>query len=171
MQSPLGYVVSCPWCWDRRAVPGEFPSLFCTVCGRSAQLAGPLWTGRLWDTVLLHQLLADNRCLATGEKARAALTGWLAESAAPPLFYDLHAAAAHCGAVAMPRLEVVKQRLTSSGYLAVRTHFSRAGIKTDAGPDHLLRVIGAPEHYAGRTAFGTRLRNVGDQERDGDPKG
>ena len=80
---------------------------------------------------------------------RAALAGWLEEAAAPPLFYDLHAAASHCGAAAMPPLEAVQKRLAALGHVAVRTHFARAGIKTDAGSRQLLELIGCTEHHAG----------------------
>ncbi len=146
----LGYAVACPSCWDRRVVPGELPSAACRVCGRLAQLAGPLWTGSLWDPGLLQRLprLADDRPLGAGREVRSALAGWVAEAAAPPLFYDLHAAASRCGAAA-PRLEVVRQRLSASGHLAVRTHFATAGIRTDAGVREVLDILRTGERSTG----------------------
>ncbi|MBI3972541.1 MAG: hypothetical protein HY332_14775 [Chloroflexi bacterium] len=145
--------------WQRE-VPGEIPFAACEVCGWPAHFAGPLWTGCLWDPDLLRRLLllADDRPLATGSEVRAALAGWLAEAAAPPLFYDLHAAAAHCGAVAMPPLETVRQRLAVFGHLAVRTHFPRTGIKTDAGARQVLDLLQHGEHHAGGDVGGAAPR-------------
>lgn len=145
----LGYAVACPSCWDRRVVPGERSPATCRVCGRAARLAGPLWTGCLCDPDPLHRLLrsAEERPLGAGREVRAALAGWVAE-AAPPLFYDLHAAAAHCGA-AVPPLEAVRQRLLAAGHLAVRTHFAGAGIKTDAGARRVLDLLRTVEHHTG----------------------
>lgn len=146
----LGYAVACPWCWDRRLVPdvpGEIApaaGTTCAACGRDARVAGPLWTGRLWNTSLLRRLLADTgtgRPLGAAGAVRAALTCWLTEAEAPPLFYDLYAAAAHLGAAAMPRLEAVQRSLAALGHVAVRTHFAREGIKTDASARHVLDLV------------------------------
>jgi tRNA (guanine26-N2/guanine27-N2)-dimethyltransferase len=146
----LGFAAACSWCWDRRVVPGAAPPAACPACGRPARVGGPLWTGGLGDAAFLRRLLAlaDSRPMATGGAVRAALAGWLAEAGAPPLFYDLHAAAAHCGAVAMPPLEMIRQRLESLGHVAVRTHFGRTGVKTDAGPRQILELIAARQRSA-----------------------
>jgi tRNA (guanine26-N2/guanine27-N2)-dimethyltransferase len=146
----LGYAALCPWCWDRRVVPGGVPPAACAACGRPVRVGGPLWTGGLGDAAVLRRLLAlaDSRPLAAGDAVRAALAGWLDEAGAPPLFYDLHAAAARCGAVAMPPLETIRQRLESLGHVAVRTHFGRTGVKTDAGPGLILELIAARQRSA-----------------------
>jgi tRNA (guanine26-N2/guanine27-N2)-dimethyltransferase len=147
----LGYAVACPRCWDRRAVPGDLPPAACAVCARPTRPAGPLWTGRLWDPALLRRLLADvdaGRPLATGARVRAALVGWLAEAEAPPLFYDLHAAAGHTGAAAVPALEAVRRDLGALGHRSARTHFAPAGVKTDAPAALLLDVVRRAERAA-----------------------
>ena len=77
---------------------------------------------------------------------RAALAGWLAEAEAPPLLYDLHAAA-YAGTGSVPRLEAVRRDLAALGHASERTHFAPAGLKTDAPAALLLDVV----RSAGRT--------------------
>jgi tRNA G26 N,N-dimethylase Trm1 len=102
--------------------------------------AGPLWTGPLWERALVERMLSDPRPLAVAAEVRRALRGWLEEAAGPPLFYDVHAAAARLGASA-PRLERTVQRLRAEGFRAVRTHLSRVGIRTDAGAEEFFRCM------------------------------
>ncbi|HEX2186873.1 MAG TPA: hypothetical protein VHN78_15355 [Chloroflexota bacterium] len=167
----LGYAVRCGRCWDRRVIRGERGgsdggaedggddggddgsaeggggwTTRCRRCGASARLAGPLWTGSLWDTGLLRRMVADERPLATQQEVRGALQGWLEEADAPPLYYDLHAAAGHLARLGrggkLPRLDTVQERLVKGGFRSVRTHFARVGLKTDAPAPVFLDLVG-----------------------------
>ena len=125
---------------------------------------------------LLRRLLvlAVDRPLGAGGEVRSALAGWLAEADAPPLFYDLHAAAAHCGAPVMPRLEAARQRLAALGHVAVRTHFAKTGIKTDAGARQILELIQSSNlggRHAVRTVAATGARRTEDREGTADAAG
>lgn len=136
----LGYAFLCPSCWERRVIRGEVPPTRCTHCGEAIRLAGPLWTGALWDAPILEQMLADGRALAQAKDVRAALKGWLQESSGPPLFYDIHAAVQHLGC-AIPNFEELQHQLALRGFRSVRTHFAKTGLKTDADARLVLELI------------------------------
>lgn len=136
----LGFARRCAACWTREVLAGPDRPLRCGRCGAVAGAAGPLWAGPLWDRGLVERMLADPRPLAAAAEVGRALRGWLEEAAGPPLFYDVHAAAARLGASA-PRLDRLLERLRSSGFQAARTHFARSGVRTDAPAEEFLRCM------------------------------
>ena len=141
----LGFAQRCRACWARAIVAGPDRPLRCARCrapgGAAGPLwAGPLWAGPLWDRPLVERMLADRRPLAAGTEVRAALAGWLEEAAGPPLLYDVHAAARRLG-ISAPRLGALLGRLRGEGFVAVRTHLAKVGIRTDADPERFLRCM------------------------------
>jgi tRNA (guanine26-N2/guanine27-N2)-dimethyltransferase len=137
----MGYAAACASCFDRRLLLEWPPSPQCAVCGARVALAGPLWTGNLWVTEVLQRMLDDDRPLAAGTAVRQALCGWLGEVSAPPLFYDLHAAASFIGGpVRPPPIGSLAERLAERGYCCVRTHFAKVGIRTDADAALVLEL-------------------------------
>lgn len=131
----LGMAQICAGCAHRALVaPGTSPER-CGACGGAARVAGPLWTGELWDAAVLDRMLEAAPRLAF--RVEAALEGWRAEAGAPPLYFDMHAAARRCGGSA-PSIGTMRERLRAHGHDAVRTHLAKVGIKTGAPAELVL---------------------------------
>jgi tRNA (guanine26-N2/guanine27-N2)-dimethyltransferase len=100
-------------------------------------LAGPLWTGPLWDADLAKKIA---KLPQRDETAR--LTSMIAEEAKIPIigFYDLHGLASGLK-VDCPSFESIIKALRKQGHQAARSHFLQTGLKTDADITTLRKII------------------------------
>lgn len=136
----LGYAMLCHACWARRVVQSEVQPTRCPSCGEAVRAAGPLWTGTLWEPTIVERMAADPRTLAVEPDMRTALTAWCAESSAPPLFYNIHAAAQRLGCPT-PNFAELQHLLAARGFRSTRTHFDTSGLKTDADARLVLELV------------------------------
>lgn len=100
-------------------------------------LAGPLWTGPLWDAALAKKMAA----LPQSDDA-ARITSAIAEEAHIPIigFYDIHQLAGRLK-VNTPSFDNIIGVLRKKGHLAARTHFSPSGLRTDADSAVLQKLL------------------------------
>jgi len=101
-------------------------------CGKEFQFAGPLWTGRLFDSKLLSKMAKNNK-FPEEQKFLDLLKD---ESKVDSVgFYDLHTVAKKYK-FAPPKMEKVLKKVSG-----VRTHFSLNGVKSKKGVREILRVV------------------------------
>lgn len=107
-------------------------SLDCPSCKRRMLTAGPVWTGRLWDTALVKKM----RSFAQGEALRL-LERIEEESRVSGVgFYDYY------GMCSFLRRDVPPFDVIARGLKNVaRTHFSEKGARTDATAQQLLAFL------------------------------
>ena len=96
--------------------------------------AGQLWLGNLHCAKFIAKMLALNKKRNYKDKEKISemlylLTG---EIELPPYYYNIHKVCKLHGLKAMPRTDLVLQTLNDHGYKAVKTHFSKIAIKSDA---------------------------------------
>jgi len=134
-----GYLLACRC--GRRAVSRRPAGGRCE-CGREREVAGPLWLGRLGEGRFVEEMVEELRKLdfrLRDQELR--MLGTLAEEVeAPPFFYDSHALARRWS-LSPPRLGRLLEKLRERGYLAVRTHFSPTGFRTDAPLEEILELF------------------------------
>ena len=94
-------------------------------CSVSPQLAGPLWSGELFDKKLLMKMKANSSEL---ESFLAIARREAAYS--PPGFYDLHVIGGRHKVI--PRTEFFIDTLKKNGFIAVPTHLSAHCVRTNA---------------------------------------
>ncbi len=101
----------------------------CSNCkSRKMAVAGPLWTGDLWDAKLAGLICGNSK----DEKNGSFLNILSEESKISALgFYDTHVFSSKFG-IHAPKLESVISALRKRGFMAARTHFSGNGIRSDA---------------------------------------
>lgn len=137
----LGYAYLLP-SGERGAFPqAEFRTRARTL-PEDAALAGPLWTGSLFDAGLLDRL-AQARAekeLASPRETDKALATWKAEAAAPILFYDIDEVCRDLHG-SPPTMDRALRALRERGFVATRTHFAGKGFKTDAAWGQVVDVI------------------------------
>ncbi len=100
-------------------------------------VAGPLWTGKLWDSRLAAEVFNENE----DEKNRSFLKTISEEAKIPSLgFYDTHAFSSKFG-IRVPKLESVISALRKHGFMAARTHLSGNGVRTNANSSAFARIL------------------------------
>lgn len=145
----IGHIVHCKKCLYRKAITGltSYIPEVCPVCGEKMAVTGPLWIGKLQNREFIANMISkldeDNpnkKQLNTEKKVLKLLKSCLEEFDAPITFYDIHVICKNLK-ISAPKLDKVIDSLEKEGFLAVKTHFSPIGIKSDIGIDELKYII------------------------------
>lgn len=103
-------------------------------CKKSLLIAGPLWTGQLWDTDTVKKMLKQKKCAEF-------LQTILQESKTNiPGFYSLPKLASKAG-VPLTKKETVLKEIRKKGFQATPTHFTGEGIRTNAPSLLLMQIL------------------------------
>ena len=140
----IGYISHCKNCLYREINKGLAISLSkeCKCCGEKLIHAGPLWLGDIQNKEFIESMIAisDDKKLNTKDKVLKLLNTCLLESKAPATFYDIHAVCKTLK-ISAPKFDLISEELEKKGYLAIKTHYSPLGIKTDAPIEILKNII------------------------------
>ena len=145
----IGHIIHCKKCLYRKAITGlasPIPEI-CPICGEKLVIAGPLWIGKLQDHDFIANMISkldennsNKKQLNTEKKVLKLLNSCLEESDAPITFYDIHVICRNLK-ISAPKLDKVIDSLKKEGFLAIKTHFSPIGIKSDIGIEELKAII------------------------------
>ncbi|ABK77194.1 N2,N2-dimethylguanosine tRNA methyltransferase [Cenarchaeum symbiosum A] len=124
----MGFLYRCVTCGDRGASPS--PGTSCP-CGGTLDIAGPLWTGPLFEGRFLNMMLEEAGRLPLGEKCAKRIETCIGEQGLPPAYYTLDEMASRCRA-SPPKRDFVIEYLRGRGYSAGPTSFDPSGFRTDA---------------------------------------
>jgi tRNA (guanine26-N2/guanine27-N2)-dimethyltransferase len=113
----------------------------------SWKLAGPLWTGPLFDPNFIKRLKIGNHKFGTKDQITKLLSIWFQESLAPVGFYDVNSLSSELS-VSTPPLEHILQHIVADGFIATRTHFYGNAFKSDAPFEKICAIF---NKYGGRT--------------------
>jgi len=102
-----------------------------TAQPQKGRYAGPLWTGPLWEPAAVKRML--KACDGTFHRDTLTILESLkGELLKPPYYYDIDDMARRTGTRPLKTDEVVRS-LRDAGHRASGVHYSRKGVKTDAG--------------------------------------
>ena len=128
----IGYIAHCKHCLHRR----EYE------CGEKLIVAGPMWLGPVQNEEFIDSMIeiAEEKDLNQKEKVLKLLNSCKIEANAPSTFYDIHKV---CRAlkISAPKFDMVFDKLKEEGFIAVKTHYSPLGIKTNASNKELMDII------------------------------
>ena len=138
----LGHIYHCGKCGFRGS--GQFPAEACPGCKGKTDFAGPLWLGELHQKPFLKRMakLNDRREYSDREAMAGMLSLLEGEIGMPPYYYNIHKMTKLRGKGEIPKMGVILSRLREKGHKAVRTHFSKVSIKTDAPYEEILEAMG-----------------------------
>jgi tRNA (guanine26-N2/guanine27-N2)-dimethyltransferase len=106
-------------------------------CDKPMQMAGPLWSGELFDSKLITKMVKDNK-ISENEKV---LQTFLDESRIEvPFFYDIHALCKK-NKLGIPRTSRLIEQIMEKGFKVSRTHFLRTALKTDMPFKEFLELM------------------------------
>jgi tRNA (guanine26-N2/guanine27-N2)-dimethyltransferase len=111
----------------------------CPECKSDIRVAGPLWTGQLFNQKFLIDLIKDceNNSFKQGTKL---FKKAIQEIDMPSTYFVLDNECSKIG-ISTPNLNLVISALIENGFQASRTSLNCLGVKTDAPPAALRRII------------------------------
>lgn len=122
----------CRYCLSIR-ISGENSGI---CCKRPVNVAGPLWTGQLWE----RKLVLKMKSIAEDD-AKSLLDLIAQESRIQTVgFHDWYRACSKRGH-AVPKKEVVFARIEKAGFDVAPTHFSVQGLRSAISSQELLRLL------------------------------
>ncbi|MEM1981655.1 MAG: tRNA (guanine(10)-N(2))-dimethyltransferase [Candidatus Hadarchaeales archaeon] len=134
-----GYLLACRC--GRRTISHRPEGGTCE-CGRKREVSGPMWLGNLWEKEFVEEVLkvveASSFRLKAPEVKMLRLCA--EEAGGPPFFYDSHGISRR-RSLSPPKLERILEGLRRKGYLALRTHFSPTGFRTDAPFEEIEKLF------------------------------
>jgi len=128
--SSIGY---CRKCFETAINPEKF----CRFCRNELQIAGPLWTGQLWDKAFSREMIFN----APSEESRKLIQQCSNEASISSLgFFSIHKICKEFK-LAPPTTEKVLSELRKKKFSATTTHFGMAGIRTTAPAKEVIRIL------------------------------
>jgi tRNA (guanine26-N2/guanine27-N2)-dimethyltransferase len=129
----IGYILHCYNCMHREINHLPLGNMQCPECRTRMEFAGPLWTGTIFDSIFIQQVIIENQNAFFKNSAR--LTKFLTliknEATAPPTYYVIDKLSRKLN-LSSPSTQSFLTILKDNGFEAVPTHFNTRGIKTDA---------------------------------------
>ena len=117
-------------------------SAVCPECGEKLIVAGPMWLGPIQNEEFIDSMIeiAEEKNLNQKDNVLKLLNSCKIEANAPSTFYDIHKV---CRAlkISAPKFDKVFDKLEEEGFIAVKTHYSPLGIKTNASNKELMDII------------------------------
>ncbi len=141
----MGFISHCFHCgfrsWGYGLAPEPASASGCPNCGESLKLAGPLWLGGIQEPGFCSMVLDELKHRKPGKcKDAVKIIEFCRDEIEIPTYYDQHWLCKQNKISAGPIDELVEV-LTSAGFNASRTHFAGTGFKTDAGLDHINKLL------------------------------
>ena len=140
----MGYMAHCEKCLHHEAIFGLATNIpeICPICGEKLTIAGPMWLGEIQNKEFISEMISisDEKELNTKDDVLKLLNTCYEEAETPVAFYDIHVICRNLK-VSAPKLLNVLDALKNQGYIAVRTHFSPLGIRTDADITVIKEII------------------------------
>ncbi len=132
----LGIIYHCAEC-GRRGTSGS--AVRCE-CGAAPGIAGPLWTGRIFDPEFAESAASECASHAVSPACAKLMRRAHAESAMPACYYTLDEVASRARA-SPPRLERMLGILEGAGYSASPTSLDTSGFRTSATMPEILAAL------------------------------
>jgi N2,N2-dimethylguanosine tRNA methyltransferase len=131
--SQLGYATYCNKCGNRNLDERAFPEKKCTLCSSDLYIAGPLWTGSIYNHSIISNI--SKHMKENGyDKDAINFIGLMDSELDTPLYYSIPRLTKMMGIAAVSPLRVI-ECLIKHGYRASKTHMDIHAIRTDAGID------------------------------------
>jgi len=134
----MGYILNCKNCGNRHVVKEVVH--VCDVCNNRAELAGPLWTGRLYDRDFVNGMIANEPRFQVDKSCRKILERCIEEVDMPPTYFTIDEIA-HMKRSPPVSLAKTISRIQKAGFRATPTSLNPAAFRTDARVDQILNAV------------------------------
>jgi tRNA (guanine26-N2/guanine27-N2)-dimethyltransferase len=136
-----GYAVYCESCkWRSSYIGIQYSQTKCGNCGSKAKVSGRMWLGSLCnkkDAANLIRYFENN----IQEKSEVAMMKRIGEEYDTPFFYSIPVITKSQKIPSVSPASII-EKLKARGYVATYTHFDPDGIKTNAGINEMVSLVG-----------------------------
>ena len=133
-EGKIGFLGHCSTCQNR--VISELPILSCNLCSSDNKIAGPIWTGNIFDKSFLNIAINntdDSNLLKLYENA-------LFESSLPPLYYVTDNISKNLKISSFP-VETILLKLKENNFLSSKTILHSTGFRTNANIEEINSLL------------------------------
>jgi tRNA (guanine26-N2/guanine27-N2)-dimethyltransferase len=134
----IGFISHCKSCGNRAATLESEP--ICKLCGSEQKIAGPLWTGALFEKEFVESMLTEIPNHSVDKKCEKSLQKCILESEMPACYYTLDEIAEVLRISPIPLQEIIS-RLQKNGFLASPTSFNPTGFRTNCTIDKIKELF------------------------------
>ena len=133
-----GYILHCDGCKHRkisRAAESE-----CQLCRHGVSIAGPLWTGQIFEKEFVQAMSSEVAGLNTNKVCKKIIDRCVMEADMPGTYFTLDEIASKMR-ISPPSLEDAICHLQKNGFLASPTSLNPTGFRTDARIDEIEGIF------------------------------
>lgn len=134
----IGYILHCKTCGNRKVVNEQEKT--CDVCNSNVDLAGPLWTGQLFDKQFLEEMFSEISNYTVDKNCEKIISKCIQESEKSPTYFTLDEIASKMK-VSPLKLDNAISRLESNGFESSPTSLNPTGFRTNARIDKVLEIF------------------------------
>ena len=124
----------------------------CKKCKKKMQFAGPLWTGMLFDKNIIEKMREEDYAAVIGKENKEEINLFemlIKEGVSKGAsnkedivgFYEIPEIMSKYKISKSIKMNELIERIETSGYNAVRTHFGKQGIKSDISVSALVKIM------------------------------
>lgn len=137
-EDKMGYILNCKNCGNRHAV--KEIRYDCDICKSKAELAGPLWIGKMYDKEFVNDMVTRERQFQVDKSCKKVLEKCMEETDMSPTYFTIDEIA-HMKRSAPISLAKTIAKIQKAGYRATPTSLNPAAFKTDAKINEILEII------------------------------
>lgn len=137
-EEEMGYILHCRNCGNRHAT--KEADYQCKVCKSRAEVAGPLWTGKMYDKEFVGEMIADEPRFDVDKSCKKTLERCRDEADMPPTYFTIDEIA-HMKQCPPISLAKTISKIQDAGFRSTPTSLNPAAFKTDAPIDQIMSII------------------------------
>ncbi|MDE1862933.1 MAG: tRNA (guanine-N1)-methyltransferase [Thaumarchaeota archaeon] len=137
-EDDIGYILFCKNCGHRKAV--QEAAYECDICKTRAELAGPLWIGKIFDRDFVSTMISKEEQFQVDKSCKKTLERCKEEADMPPTYFTIDELA-HRKRTAPSSLSKSISSIKSAGFRITPTSLNPAAFRTDARIDDILELI------------------------------
>jgi len=134
----IGYILHCKNCGHREILLEHEHE--CNLCNQKISIAGPLWTGKIFDREFIQNMILEIPELQVDKVCEKTLVKCLAESEMSGTYFTLDEIASKMKS-SPPKLENALLNLQKNNFLASSTSFNPTGFRTNANINQIIEIF------------------------------
>ena len=134
----IGFIFHCRTCGNRGISKNQIFS--CELCHSKVEIAGPLWTGKLFDKEFVKTMLNEATKYSVDKKCEKTLQKCILESDMPATYFTLDEIASKTKVTPM-KLEKIIKKLQDDGYFASTTSLNPTGFRTNCNVNRIYEIF------------------------------
>lgn len=134
----IGYILHCKKCGNRSL--SKIQNENCDICNSKIEIAGPLWSGKLFDKKFVKSMLEESNKHPVDKKCESILEKCILESEMPGTYFTLDEIASKMK-IAPLGLKDALSKLKQEGFHSSPTSLSPKGFRTNCKINKIIEIF------------------------------